>query len=630
MENNVALNKCAYQSSFSRWSSPGESCGAVNGKKDGGYSFHTDIEDHAWWQLDLGFSYDLHSIVVFNRGASGSDLSKRALSLQIYTSVDGMIWKLLFAGGRSFGGKLDNKPLFVACISERARFIRLQLAERNYLHLDEVEVYADDKSESLYQLRMKYGIRDLESEFCDIYDGIFLSVRARVTKVLDISAKPGERLSMWRDWFINAEIHGADCCVDHEKERDGFHNTDDLICDIADGDKARIHLHHLRQPSRADLDLKSFADKHLNGSFDLLVVHGDRDQCDRQRTLSALLRLVKPGGFFVIELPNCLRAFSDTEFDIRDSAIHLIERVLAGHDWHSETLTSFETEFLRTVVDTTHTTIQRFGNSAMCVIRRRTTIESFVESSTLPGSVAIINYATFDQHNQKRQQQHLRWAKQWAQDSLQRPDRTITTVDITCFGPDTLDAEFCERNAAILRHRRGGGYWLWKPYVITAMLAASNAEFVLYCDCGSTLQKPLEDVLDVLRMSGAAILAFDLTSNGWLEHHWTKGQVLRAMAATDPLISETGQLGATVSVWRVCDASRKLAQAWLTLLQNPEFATDIPSADGGSESADFREHRHDQSVFSILIKKEILGSHQKGPIAITRDFRSWVGHHYIS
>lgn len=65
---NVAINKSARQSSLSTCSEPGEAARAINGKKTGGFSFHTDLEDNPWWQVDLGRVFFLTSIIVYNRG----------------------------------------------------------------------------------------------------------------------------------------------------------------------------------------------------------------------------------------------------------------------------------------------------------------------------------------------------------------------------------------------------------------------------------------------------------------------------------------------------------------------------------------------------------------------------------
>jgi hypothetical protein len=48
---NLAIGKPASQSSLSRWSRPNDAQGAVNGRRTGGFGFHTDDEAAAWWRV---------------------------------------------------------------------------------------------------------------------------------------------------------------------------------------------------------------------------------------------------------------------------------------------------------------------------------------------------------------------------------------------------------------------------------------------------------------------------------------------------------------------------------------------------------------------------------------------------
>lgn len=140
---NVALNKPATQSSVSRWSKPDEAGMAVNGIKSGEYSFHTDLEANPWWQVDLQEIFPITSLRIFNRGAKGSTTADRAKSLTVLISNDQARWGKIYSGGLSFGGELDGAPLILNTRGSKARYVRLQLEEKNYLHIDEVEIYTE-------------------------------------------------------------------------------------------------------------------------------------------------------------------------------------------------------------------------------------------------------------------------------------------------------------------------------------------------------------------------------------------------------------------------------------------------------------------------------------------------------
>jgi FkbM family methyltransferase len=138
---NLARGKAASQSSTCQWShyftadGPG---GGVNGYISGFFGFHTDEEDQPWWQVDLGAIQPLQEVRIFNRLDAAR---QRSRTLRVFLSHDCITWRLVHdQGGYTFGGN-DGRPLRVMLSDQSARYVRLQLNERSYFHLDEVEVY---------------------------------------------------------------------------------------------------------------------------------------------------------------------------------------------------------------------------------------------------------------------------------------------------------------------------------------------------------------------------------------------------------------------------------------------------------------------------------------------------------
>ncbi|MBM4031172.1 MAG: hypothetical protein FJ291_05235 [Planctomycetes bacterium] len=124
-----------------------DAAGAVDGKKDGKWAFHTGEDNPPWWHVDLGQSMALDRVVVFNRCDAGCPERNRNTDLLL--SQDGKAWETVYrhAGKPAFGGIGFGEPLSVKLEGKGARFVRLQLAHKGYFHLDEVEVYgtADPK-----------------------------------------------------------------------------------------------------------------------------------------------------------------------------------------------------------------------------------------------------------------------------------------------------------------------------------------------------------------------------------------------------------------------------------------------------------------------------------------------------
>jgi hypothetical protein len=142
-EQNISLGKQARQSNLSTFSTPEGAGGAINGKKTGKYGFHTPLENNPWWQVDLLQPHQVTGIVIYNRLDT---CPERADTLRILISMDGEHWQMIYdhAGKPTFGGVTLYKgelPLALRLKGAQARFVRLAVTDRTYLHLDEVEIY---------------------------------------------------------------------------------------------------------------------------------------------------------------------------------------------------------------------------------------------------------------------------------------------------------------------------------------------------------------------------------------------------------------------------------------------------------------------------------------------------------
>lgn len=118
--------------------------GGCDGVKDGGTGFHTQQEDQPWWQVDLGKSLPLDHALLYNR----EDCASRNNVLMLLLSDDAEHWRKVWQNdGTLFHGAKDGKPMRVTLSGQSARYVRLQLPGREFLHLDEVEVFGPDKPE---------------------------------------------------------------------------------------------------------------------------------------------------------------------------------------------------------------------------------------------------------------------------------------------------------------------------------------------------------------------------------------------------------------------------------------------------------------------------------------------------
>lgn len=155
---NVALGKPATQSSTSRWSMNDDASRAVSGTMPASFAFHTDVEDRPWWLVDLLESYPIEAIVVHNRL---DGLQERARTLKVEVSEDHQSWVVVHAGLVVFSGGDAGAPLELPLKGVvRGRYVRVSLAETEYLHLAQVEVFIRADQLERTELRARGGLPD--------------------------------------------------------------------------------------------------------------------------------------------------------------------------------------------------------------------------------------------------------------------------------------------------------------------------------------------------------------------------------------------------------------------------------------------------------------------------------------
>ncbi|MDT8301516.1 MAG: discoidin domain-containing protein [Sedimentisphaerales bacterium] len=123
-----------------------DAIGACDGIKDGGIGFHTKNENKPWWQIDLGKRMSLERLVLYNR----CDLPERTSRIIVLLSTNGRNFEQAYQhDGTTFFGYTDKKPLVIKLLNAQARYIRLQLPQKSYFHLDEVEIYAPGSNNNI-------------------------------------------------------------------------------------------------------------------------------------------------------------------------------------------------------------------------------------------------------------------------------------------------------------------------------------------------------------------------------------------------------------------------------------------------------------------------------------------------
>jgi len=176
---------------------------------------------------------------------------------------------------------------------------------------------------------------------------------------------------------------------------------------------------------------------------------------------------------------------------------------------------------------------------------------------------------------------------------------------------DINQSDFWKKNQAILSQKRGGGYWLWKPYIIRQILESLDEDDVLvYCDagrpsyCSYNFESLPENLLMKTRSTKKGfLLGPALYQHGSLKK-WTKRDCLILMKSDKPEIYNKPIIQATWSFWTPTKESFDFLNEWVNFSCDPRCISDLENTIGQPNYKEFIDHRHDQSIMTLLAYKE--------------------------
>lgn len=162
------------------------------------------------------------------------------------------------------------------------------------------------------------------------------------------------------------------------------------------------------------------------------------------------------------------------------------------------------------------------------------------------------------------------------------------------------------RNLKPWLYRRGYGFWAWKASIINSFLVKlDEGDVIFWSDAGLYWNYTPQSLLrfnEYVQMldDNNDIVVFDQNT---IEQEWTKGDVLKALGVyNNKEICESTQLWGGFTIFR---NTQRMRAFWRELEElydlKKELITDKRSS--VPNKVGFKEHRHDQSIFSVKVKQ---------------------------
>lgn len=170
------------------------------------------------------------------------------------------------------------------------------------------------------------------------------------------------------------------------------------------------------------------------------------------------------------------------------------------------------------------------------------------------------------------------------------------------YDQNSLDKKFVKENYNILKHSKGSGYWLWKPYLILkTLLESEEDDIILYADSGMYPIQPLSYLFDLAKVNDICLFQV----HNQINKVWTKYDCFDIMDCKGDKFYNSQQVCGAPQVYRKTKNSISFVSEIFEFCKNEHLLTDTNSIK--NNFIEFKEHRHDQSILTNLaIKKDIV------------------------
>ena len=167
------------------------------------------------------------------------------------------------------------------------------------------------------------------------------------------------------------------------------------------------------------------------------------------------------------------------------------------------------------------------------------------------------------------------------------------------------DKEFWNKHGNFIENnKRGCGFWTWKSYIISKTLKKmNNNDILLYADVGCEIVNN-EDSYDRMKQLIDKCNKYNIlyTKAGHDMKTYCKMDLFEYMGMINDKIMNSDQYQAGLLLIKKNVLTSDFIDEWYNISCNYHLIDNSPSI--LQNSPEFIEHRHDQSIFSLLLKSD--------------------------
>ena len=199
---------------------------------------------------------------------------------------------------------------------------------------------------------------------------------------------------------------------------------------------------------------------------------------------------------------------------------------------------------------------------------------------------------------------------------------------IKIFKESDIPTIFYEQHHNHFKDNRGFGYWVWKSFIINqCLLNAADDDIFMYVDAGNTVINDMAPLFEYCNNDLKGIVMFDNSdgepnNNLWKNNMWTKADCFNLIGLNDNKYINGNQINASYIMFKKTTFSVKFFNCFAEICSNYNIISDAPNITNNFNANIFKDHRHDQSILSLLSIKYNL--------QIKRDPSQWGNNRVVS
>lgn len=202
--------------------------------------------------------------------------------------------------------------------------------------------------------------------------------------------------------------------------------------------------------------------------------------------------------------------------------------------------------------------------------------------------VILISFAAGDQ----------KWYR--SQSNLVESSKNKSIDGYISYNESNLEKSYKEKYKNILnRSHRGYGYWMWKSHILqTTFNNLNDDDIILYVDTGLSFLHKIDYLINECIKNDVVLFI----NGDHLNKKWTKRDAYVIMDCDNETYYNAPQVDASIQLYKKSEYSKTFLDEFSLYSENVNVISDLPNIKGDN-LPEFVDHRHDQSILSILAKK---------------------------